>query len=161
MLPDLDENDYANWAVKSHITEGDFTSLNSDQIREFVADKGLCRFVPGENEVSETSCHVWNESERIISFASEFDFLVTTNDLLDFKPEGFCRHNGFYSPTYRCSRVYRMNDDLLTIIDDDRDGISWYRVVDRDLVLERHRKARYTCENFSKLSGAFARICPG
>lgn len=147
----VDESLYENWAVKSRVVSGQFESMSGEEIRDFFRDKGLCRYRPAEDAIDETSCQVWRGNERTRSFSNEFDILITTNDLLDFKPTEFCRHNGFFSPTYRCNQVFRVEEDLVAIVPEDGDSIYWYKVVGRDFVLKKHLEARYKCGNESKL----------
>jgi hypothetical protein len=155
--PPVDETAYENWATSSRITAGDYQRLSGDEIRALFDGKGLCRYQPGENSTADTGCTIWQGSESVSSFTSEFDFLITLNALLDYRQSGYCRHNGFYSPTYRCNQVYRIEENLFAIVPEDRDRIFWYRIVDPEAVLEQQRRARYACENHSKLTSGSCR----
>ena len=129
--------------------------MSGDEIRQFFADKGLCHFRPADESIDDQYCHVWHGEQRTRSFTNEFEIPIITNDLIDFRASGFCRHNGFSSPTYSCFEVFRVEDDLVAIVPDERDRIFWYQIVDRDFVQRKHVRARYRCRNDSKLEEGF------
>ncbi len=151
VVPELDNSKYQNWATNKWIKEGNYKSLAGVEILDFINNKALCPYSPASGYVSKYSCHIWDEEHRQISFMNEFDQLLLSKDILDLTPNGFCRHNGLSSPTYRCAEFFIIEHDLVAIVPQDKNSFYWYRLVDKEKVENTFSQAIYSCENKSKL----------
>lgn len=155
--PAIDDSDFENWTINKWVKQGDFKRLSGKEILELTKNKALCPYNHGRNRVSKHGCQIWSENSRKKSFLNEFDLQFLSTDIIDLKPDGFCRHNGLYSPTYRCAKFYIIEQDLVAITPEDRNNFYWYRLVEQEKVRRRFDTADYSCENKSKLDSVYCR----
>lgn len=149
--PDIDNSSYANWATKKPIIENGYKLLSGNEILPYVNKKALCPYNPVRDTTSRYRCLIWDEEGIRKSFLNEFGQLILTNSIIDFGPSGYCRHNGLDSPTYRCSGVYVVEDNLLALAPDKRNSFSWFRLIEKARVENLFKKADFYCKNPDKL----------
>ena len=154
-LPDINDSDYTNWATTKPIVDNNYRLLLGEETLNHVNKKALCRYYPAKDFTSKYNCLIWNEEGTEKSFVNEFGQLILTNSIIDFEPLGYCRHNGLYSPTYQCSQVYIIEDNLVAVSPNDTNGFSWYRLVDKVDVEKQFIQAKYYCRNTDKLEAVF------
>ncbi len=147
----IDESNYENWATKKPIIENGYRELSGNEILTYINGRALCPYNPAEDTTSKYSCRIWTDEGVKRSFLSEFDQLVLTNSIIDLEPSGYCRHNGLYSPTYRCSKIYIIEDNLIAIAPNNRNNFSWFRLMEKNEVEVLFGEADFFCNNLDKL----------
>lgn len=151
----IDNTQHENWATNKWIKQGSYQSLSGKEILSYLDNKGLCRYYPSTKYTSKYSCLIWDEDGRQASFTNEFNQLLISNDIIDLKTSGFCRHNGLNSPTYRCASFYLIEEDLVAILPKDKNSFYWYRRVDKAKIEKVFKEASFICTNTSKLDSVY------